>query len=74
MGIYQATKNLIFSKLGKGVIVGETIELEPNYAKEVNEKLKLTFPDVEAVLVSLEEEEKPKATTRKKKTDKQEEE
>ncbi|MGT2866608.1 hypothetical protein, partial [Streptococcus fryi] len=55
------------------------IELEPDYAEEVNEKLKLTFPDVSAVLVPVSEiedvadehaEEKPrKKKPRKEKSD-----
>lgn len=71
MALYRAVKNLVFSKLDKSVIVDETIELEKDYADEVNNSLKLTFPDVAAVLVSVDEavEEKPKKTTRKKKAD-----
>ncbi|WP_069996962.1 hypothetical protein [Streptococcus agalactiae] len=71
MALYRAVKNLVFSKLDKSVIVDETIELEKDYADEVNNSLKLTFPDVEAVLVAVDEtiEEKPKKTTRKKKAD-----
>lgn len=55
MALYKATKNLVFQSLGKAVIVGEIIELEPDYAEKVNKDLKLTFPDVEAVLVSFDE-------------------
>ncbi|MGT2775003.1 hypothetical protein ACVRZG_02830 [Streptococcus hyovaginalis] len=71
MALYKATKNLVFKSLGKGVIVDEVIELETDYAEKVNKDLKLTFPDVAAVLVSVDEtvEEKPKKTTRKKKAD-----
>ncbi|WP_017767669.1 hypothetical protein [Streptococcus agalactiae] len=73
MALYKATKNLVFQSLGKGVIVDEVIDLEPDYAEKVNKDLKLTFPDVEVVLVpvdtSVTVEEKPKKTTRKKKVD-----
>ncbi|HEM3578222.1 TPA: hypothetical protein U1C15_001900 [Streptococcus suis] len=72
MALFRATKNLVFKSLGKAVIVDETIELEPDYAKEVNENLKLTFPDVPAVLVLVEDEnqeEKPLKAPRKKKAE-----
>ena len=74
MTLYKAVKNLVFTSLDKAVIVGETIELENEYAEKVNEDLKLTFPDVKAVLVPVEnaeitEDDKPKKTTRKKKSD-----
>lgn len=71
MALYKATKNLVFQNLDKVVIVDEVIELETDYAEKVNKDLKLTFPDVAAVLVSVDEtvEEKPKKTTRKKKAD-----
>ena len=51
MAIYQATKNIYFEQLEKAVIVDELIELDEAYAKEVNKKLKDTFPDVKEVLV-----------------------
>lgn len=51
MAIYQATKNIYFEQLEKAVIVDELIELDEAYAKEVNQKLKDTFPDVKEVLV-----------------------
>jgi dihydroneopterin aldolase len=51
MAIYQATKNIYFEQLEKSVIVDELIELDEAYAKEVNKKLKDTFPDVKEVLV-----------------------
>ena len=51
MAIYQATKNIYFEQLEKTVIVDELIELDEAYAKEVNKKLKDTFPDVKEVLV-----------------------
>ncbi|MFP7775693.1 hypothetical protein [Streptococcus dysgalactiae] len=55
MALYKATKNLTFASLKKGVIVDEIIDLEPDYAEKVNKDLKLTFPDVAAVLVLLDE-------------------
>lgn len=74
MALYKATKNLVFQSLGKAVIVDEVIDLEPDYAEKVNKDLKLTFPDVEAVLVPVDTAEsveavQPKKTTRKKKAD-----
>ncbi|HFI2472218.1 TPA: hypothetical protein ACGO11_000549 [Streptococcus suis] len=72
MALFRATKNLVFKSLGKAVIVDEMIELEPAYAKEVNENLKLTFPDVPAVLVLVEDEnqeENPPKAPRKKKAE-----
>lgn len=74
MTLYKAVKNLIFTSLDKAVIVGETIELEDEYAEKVNKDLELTFPDVKAVLVPVEntettEDDKPKKPTRKKKSD-----
>lgn len=77
MTLYKATKNLFFTSLSKGVIVGETVDLEDAYAKQVNKDLKLTFPDVDAVLVPVDDtveadepvkDKKPKRT-RKAKTD-----
>ena len=50
MALYRATKNLFFEQLNKDVIVDDIIELEEDYAKEVNKKLKNTFPDVKNVL------------------------
>lgn len=72
MALFRATKNLVFQSLDKAVIVDEVIELEPAYAKAVNENLKLTFPDVPAVLVLVEDEnqeDKPPKAPRKKKVD-----
>lgn len=68
---YKATKNLFFKSLNKDVIVGEVIELEKDYADNVNADLASAFPDVQAVLVPLDEEvtEKPKRTRKKAKTD-----
>lgn len=51
MAIYQTVKNIYFEQLEKAVIVDELIELDEAYAKEVNKKLKDTFPDVKEVLV-----------------------
>ena len=51
MAIYQASKNIYFEQLEKAVIVDDLIELDEVYAKEVNKKLKDTFPDVKEVLV-----------------------
>lgn len=64
---YKATKNLFFKSLNKDVIVGEVIELEKEYADKVNADLASAFPDVQAVLVPLNEEveEKPKRTRKK---------
>lgn len=50
MALYRATKNLFFEQLNKDVIVDDIIELEEDYAKEVNKKLKNAFPDVNSVL------------------------
>ena len=50
MALYRATKNLFFEQLKKDVIVNEIIELDEDYAKEVNKKLKNAFPDVKNVL------------------------
>lgn len=50
MAFYKATKNLFFGKLNKDVIVDDIIELDEDYAKEVNKKLKNAFPDVKNVL------------------------
>lgn len=74
MALYKATKNLTFASLKKGVIVDEVIELDDAFAEKVNKDLKLTFPDVDAVLVPVDgteiiNDDKPKKTTRKKKAD-----
>lgn len=50
MALYRATKNLFFEQLKKDVIVDGIIELDEDYAKEVNKKLKNAFPDVKNVL------------------------
>lgn len=74
MALYKATKNLVFTSLDKSVIVDEVVDLDPEYAQQVNKDLKLTFPDVDAVLVPVDttesvEVEQSKKTTRKKKAD-----
>ena len=56
MAKYKAAKNLFFKSLNKSVMVDETIELDKEYADHVNADLVKTFPDVEKVLVPLEEE------------------
>ena len=50
MALYRATKNLFFGQLNKDVIGDAIIELDEDYAKEVNKKLKNAFPDVKNVL------------------------
>lgn len=50
MAIYKATKNLFFEQLNMDVIVDDIIELDEDYAKEVNKKLKNAFPDVKNIL------------------------
>ena len=50
MALYRATKNLFFEQLNKDVIVDDIIELDEDYAKEVDKKLKNAFPDVKNVL------------------------
>lgn len=67
MAKYKATKNLFFKSFNKDVIVGEVIELEKDYADSINADLASAFPDVQAVLVPLNEEvtEKPKRTRKK---------
>lgn len=50
MALYKATKNLFFEQLKKDVIVDDIIELDEDYAKEINKKLKNAFPDVKNVL------------------------
>ena len=55
MAKYKAIKNLILKAPGIYVIEGEFVELEPNYADQVNKDLKQTFPDVAAVLELVED-------------------
>lgn len=56
MAKYKAAKNLFFRSLNKSVMVDETIELDKEYADHVNADLAKAFPDVEKVLVPLDEE------------------
>lgn len=67
MPLYKATKNLIFKSLDRSVIVDEVIELDKDYADNVNADLAKVFPDTKAVLVPLDSEvtEKPKRTRKK---------
>lgn len=58
MALYKAQKNIYFTSLNKDVVIGETIDLDKGYADTVNADLKLVFPDVEAVLVLVDEEDK----------------
>lgn len=69
MAKYKAAKNLFFKSLNKSVMVDETIELDKEYADHVNADLAKAFPDVEKVLVPLEEETavEPKKARRGKK-------
>lgn len=79
MPLYKATKNIIFKSLDKSVIVDEVIELDKDYADNVNADLAKVFPYTKAVLVPLEPEEvveepeeveeKPKRTRKKAKAD-----
>lgn len=69
MSLFKAQKNIYFTSLDKDVAAGETIELDQEYADAVNADLKPVFPDVEAVLVPAEDEDKPKKSTRASKAD-----
>ena len=62
MSLFKAQKNIYFTSLDKDVAAGETIELDQEYADAVNADLKPVFPDVDAVLVPAEDEDKPKKT------------
>ncbi|HEP3392673.1 TPA: hypothetical protein VCM75_001674 [Streptococcus pyogenes] len=64
MANYKAIKNLTLKTPGIDVAEGEVVELEPTYAEQVNKDLKLTFPDVDAVL-ELAEETKPASRSKK---------
>ena len=55
MAKYKAIKNLILKTPGIYVTEGEFVELEQNYADQVNKDLKQTFPDVDAVLELVED-------------------
>lgn len=50
---YKSLKNVHFENLNKEVFENGIIELDEEFANRVNEDLKLTFPDVQKVLVSL---------------------
>lgn len=50
---YKSLKNVHFESLNKEVFENGIIELDEEFANRVNEDLKLTFPDVQKVLVSL---------------------
>ncbi|HGR4144192.1 TPA: hypothetical protein ACL4ZE_000455 [Streptococcus pneumoniae] len=55
MAKYKAIKNLILKTPGIYVTEGEFVDLELNYADQVNKDLKQTFPDVDAVLELVED-------------------
>ena len=55
MAKYKAIKNLILKTLGIYAKEGESVELEPKYADQVNKDLRQTFPDVDAVLELVED-------------------
>ena len=55
MAKYKAIKNLILKTPGIYATEGEFVELEHNYADQVNKDLKQTFPDVDAVLELVED-------------------
>ena len=63
---YKAAKNLTLKTPGIELKKGEIVELEQDYAEQVNNDLKLAFPDVDAVLEFVED---TKTSTRTKKTD-----
>ena len=65
MANYKANKNLTLKTPGIYVAEGEVVELEPTYAEQVNKDLKLTFPDIDAVLELVE----TKPASRSKKAD-----
>jgi len=66
MAKYKAIKNLTLTTPGIYVTEGKVVDLEPDYAEQVNKDLKLTFPDVDAVLELVEE---TKPAQRSKKAD-----
>lgn len=66
MANYKAIKNLTLKTPDIYVAEGEVVELEPDYAEQVNKDLKLTFPDVDAVLELVEG---TKPASRSKKAD-----
>ncbi|MCK1213195.1 hypothetical protein [Streptococcus uberis] len=50
---YKSLKNIHFKSIDKDVLENGIIELDEEFANRVNEDLKLTFPDVQNVLISL---------------------
>lgn len=50
---YKSLKNIHFKSIDKDVLENGIIELNEEFANRVNEDLKLTFPDVQKVLISL---------------------
>lgn len=50
---YKSLKNIHFKSIDKDVLENGIIELDEEFANRVNEDLKLTFPDVKNVLISL---------------------
>lgn len=50
---YKSLKNIHFKSIDKDVLENGIIELDDEFANRVNEDLKLTFPDVPNVLISL---------------------
>ncbi|MCK1226025.1 hypothetical protein [Streptococcus uberis] len=50
---YKSLKNIHFKSIDKDVLENGIIELDEEFANRVNEDLKLTFPDVPNVLISL---------------------
>ena len=69
MALYKAQKNIYFTSLNKDVALGEIIELEQTHAEAVNADLKPVFTDVDAVLVPVDEDTKPKKAARNSKSD-----
>ncbi len=64
MAKYKAIKNLDLKTPGIYANQGDVVELNPEYADQVNADLKQAFPDVDAVL-ELVEETKPQARSKK---------
>lgn len=50
---YKSLKNIHFKSIDKDVLENGIIELDEEFANRVNEDLKLTFPGVPNVLISL---------------------
>lgn len=50
---YKSLKNIHFKSIDKDVLENGIIELDEEFANRVNDDLKLTFPDVPNVLISL---------------------